>query len=105
VNALPPISTYDVQVRVAGVATKVIPEKFVLLLPPRGEVLGNTFYGTTAEAIKLRSKGLIEASAMPGIVAVVTENEHPVQTFTVGTAIALPVLPVPELLMVAEVTA
>jgi hypothetical protein len=40
---------------------------------------------------------------MPGVVAVVTETDHPVQTFTVGTAIALPVLPNPKLLFVADV--
>lgn len=105
VHGLPPISTYDVKVRVGqtGVQTRVIGEEFVLLLPPAGEPMGNTFYGITAEAIKLRSKGYIDSSAMPGVVAVVTENDHPVQTFTVGTAIALPVLPNPNLLMVADV--
>lgn len=102
-NGLPPISVYDVTVRVDGVATRPIPADKVLLLPPPDEPFGNTFYGVTAEAIKLRSKGYIEADAMPGVVAVVTETEHPVQTFTVGTAIALPVLPNPSLLFVADV--
>lgn len=102
-NGLPPVSVYDVTVRVDGVLTRPIAADKVLLLPPPDEPFGNTFYGITAEAIKLQSKGYIEASAMPGIVAVVTENDHPVQTFTVGTAIALPVLPNPSLLFVADV--
>jgi hypothetical protein len=102
-NGLPPISTYDVMVRVNGVQTRVWPVDKVAFLPPPEEPIGNTFYGITAEAIKLRSKGMIEGDAMPGVVAVVTENDHPVQTFTVGTAIALPVLPNPNLLFVADV--
>jgi hypothetical protein len=104
-NGLPPVVLYDTMVRVNGVQTRVIPADKVLLLPPPGEPMGNTFYGITAEAIKLQGKGLIEETAMPGIVAVVTETDHPVQTFTVGTAVALPVLPNPELLFVADVAA
>lgn len=100
---LPPISTYDVQVRVNGVNTRVLPADKVIFVPDLSEPMGNTFYGITAEAIKLAGKGFIEASAMPGVVAVVTENDHPVQTFTVGTAIALPVLPNPSLLFIADV--
>jgi hypothetical protein len=62
-------------------------------------------YGPTAEAIKLRAKGLIERDEVPGIVAVVTETEHPVQTFTVGTGIALPATPNPNLVMDITVAA
>lgn len=102
-NGLPPISTYDVKVRVNGVQTAIWPTDKVAFLPEASEPLGHTFYGITAEAIKLRSKGMIEASAMPGVVAVVTETDHPVQTFTVGTAVAMPVLPNPMLLFVADV--
>jgi hypothetical protein len=102
-NGLPPISTYDVKVRVNGVQTNVWPQDKIAFLPPQDEPLGNTFYGITAEAIRLRSKGLIEEEAMPGVVAVVVDTDHPVQTFTVGTAIALPVLPNPKLLFVADV--
>lgn len=102
---LAPIELYDTKVRVNGVSTPVIDPKFVLLLPDGSEPFGNTFYGVTAEAIKLRSKGMIDKASMPGVVAVIAENDHPVQTFTVGTAIALPVIPNPSLLMVATVTA
>lgn len=104
-NDLPPIIINDEQVRVNGVATRVLPPNKVILVPPADEPLGNTFYGVTAEAIKLRSKGVIVQEAMPGIVALVTESEHPVQTFTVGTAIGLPVLGNPNLLFVATVSA
>lgn len=104
-NDLPPVIINDEQVRVNGAATRVLPANKVILVPPSDEPLGNTFYGVTAEAIKLRSKGVIVQEAMPGIVALVTESEHPVQTFTVGTAIGLPVLANPNLLFVGTVSA
>ncbi len=102
-EGLPPIETYDVSVRKDGVATRVLPLDKVYLMPPVGAPLGNTFYGPTAEALKLRAKGLIEADAVPGVVAVVTETDHPVQTFTVGTALALPATPNPDLVLDATV--
>jgi hypothetical protein len=98
-QGLPEFFVYDTSVRVGGVKTSVLDSDKVYYMPPAGEPVGNTFYGPTAEALKLREKGLIERDAVPGIVAVVTESEHPVQTFTVATAIALPVLPNPDLIM------
>jgi Phage major capsid protein E len=100
--SLPVPVIYDTKVRIAGVQTRVIPEDKLILLPPSGEMLGETFYGVTAEALKLGSKGLIKQSAMPGIVALVLENENPVQTFTLAAATAMPVLGNPELLFVAD---
>ncbi len=102
-NGIPPVVIYDTQVRVEGVQTRVIPADKVLLMPPPGENLGATHYGITAEAIKLAERGLIQASEMPGIVAVALENENPVQTFTLGTAIAVPVMPNPDLVICADV--
>lgn len=98
-EGLPPIRVYDGQFRVDGTRTRVLNEDKVYFMPPPGEPLGATYYGTTAEALKLRAKGLIARDAAPGIVAVVTETDHPVQTFTVGTAIALPAMPNPDLVM------
>lgn len=98
-EGLPPIQVYDGQFRVNGVRTRVLNEDKVYFMPPAGEAFGNTFYGTTAEALKLRAKGLIERDAAPGLVAVVTETDHPVQTYTVGTGIALPATPNPDLVM------
>lgn len=98
-EGLPPIETYDAQVRLDGTATRVLPSNKVFFMPPAGEPYGNTFYGPTAEALKLRAKGLIEQEAVPGVVAVVTETDHPVQTYTVGTAIALPGTPNASLVM------
>lgn len=102
-NGLPPVTLHDVQARVDGVRTRLIPADKVLLLPPPGQAIGATHYGITAEAIKLASKGMIAQSDMPGVVAVVLENDNPVQTFTLGTAIAVPVMPNPDLVIAADV--
>jgi hypothetical protein len=102
-NGLPPVVLYDTLVRVEGVATRVIPANKILMLPPAGEPLGATFYGVTAEALKMAGKGFIVAQDMPGVVAVVTETESPIQTYTLGTAVAMPVLPNPELVLCATV--
>jgi hypothetical protein len=102
-EGLPPIEIYDTQVRVNGARTRVLPANKVFLMPSEGEPLGNTFFGITAEALLLASRGLIAASEAPGIVAVVTQTEHPVQTYTVGTAIASPVMPNPDLVLDAVV--
>lgn len=104
-EGLPPIRLYDRWVRVNGTLTYVLPRNKVFLMPPPGERVGRTFYGPTAEALKFAGQGLIEAQAVPGIVALVTETEHPVQTYTVGTAIAMPVMPNPDLIMDATVAA
>lgn len=97
-EGLPPIQLYDTTVRVNGVATRVLPAEKIFLMPPKSEPLGHTYYGITAEAIKLRQKGLITREAMPGVVAITLENENPVQSFTLATAIALPATPNPNLI-------
>jgi hypothetical protein len=102
-NGLPPIVLYDVKARVNGVATRLIPDDKLLFMPPAAEPLGATHYGITAEAIRLASKGMIEQSAMPGIVAVMLENDSPVQSSTLATAIAVPVMPNPDLVICADV--
>lgn len=102
-NGLPPVRLYDTKVRVNGASTRVLPANKILFLPGPGEPLGATFYGVTAEALKMAGKGYIKAQDMPGVVAVVTETESPIQTYTLGTCIAMPVLPNPELVICAQV--
>lgn len=104
-EGLPSIRTYDTVVRKDGTVTRVLPVDKVYLMPSSSEPLGNTFYGPTAEALLLAEGGHIEMSAVPGIVAVVTRTEHPVQTFTVGTGVALPAMPNPDLVLDADVAA
>lgn len=98
-EGLPPIMLYDGQVRINGVRTRILPEEKVFLMPPAGEDVGETLYGTTAEALKLRAKGMITREEAPGLVAVILENDHPVQTVTNGVGLALPIMPNPDLIM------
>lgn len=102
-EGLPPLMVYDGQFRKNGVLTRVLPQNKVFLMPPAGEPLGNVFWGTTAEALRLREKGLIDRTESPGLVAFAMTQDHPVQTMTVATAIALPVMPNPNLVMDAVV--
>jgi hypothetical protein len=104
-EGLPPFIEYDGKVRVNGSLTRCLPANKIFFMPPAGENLGRTFYGVTAEAIRLREEGMIEAESMPGVVAVVAKNDHPVQTFTVGTALALPAMPNPDLVFDIQVLA
>jgi hypothetical protein len=102
-EGLPPIELYDTQVRVDGTRTRVLPVDKVFLMPPDGQPYGATFFGPTAEALLLRNRGLIERNTAPGIVALVLQNDNPVQTFTLATAIALPASPNPDLVMDIDV--
>lgn len=102
-NGLPPVLIYDTQVRVNGVATRPIATDKLLLLPPSGQPLGATHYGITAEAMVLAESGKIAETDMPGIVAVNLRNDNPVQTFTLATAIAVPVLGDPNAVICADV--
>jgi len=94
---------YDVNVRVNGVATRVIPADKVVFLPPVDEPMGSTFYGITAEAVRLQERQLIVRQDAPGLVCLALQNDNPVQTFTLATAVALPAIINPELIFTADV--
>ena len=102
-QGLPRIEFYDAMVRDGGVQKYVLPPEYVLMQP--AEQFGETLYGPTAEGVLLAQKGYISARQASGLVAVVTQNDHPVQTFTVGTGVALPVIPNSELLFTLKVDA
>lgn len=104
-EGLPPIRLYDRFARKDGAIARVLPQNKVFLIPPAGDNPGVTYYGPTAEAIKFAGRGIIDLQDAPGVVALVTETEHPVQTYTVGTAIAMPVMPNPDLILDATVAA
>lgn len=101
--SLPPIFLYDVQVRVDGTQTPVIPTDRFIYLPPSGSGLGATFFGTTAEALELTEAQQISQDQAPGMVSVVSKTFDPVATWTKVAAIALPVLANPNLTFVADV--
>jgi hypothetical protein len=101
---LPPVETYDVQVYDStGTKVRVIPEDMFIMLPEGDEVLGQTQYGTTAEALELAGEGLLPTSDVPGIVAVSWKTKDPVHIWTKGAAIALPIIVNPDLLFTASV--
>jgi len=93
---VPPIYLYDRQVSIAGVATKVVPDTQVLLLPapvdPNGESsLGATFWGQTLTS--LSSEFGIEDGEYPGIVAGLYRGDKPPMIAEViSDAIGMPVL-------------
>jgi hypothetical protein len=107
-HGLPPVYTYDAQVKVNGAATKVITDDKLLLLPAQGDAnspessnLGATLWGTTVEATS--PKYAIEMGEEPGIVAGSYEDEDPIALWTKASAIGLPILANPDLSMVADV--
>jgi hypothetical protein len=107
-HGLPPIYTYDAQVKVNGAAEKIIDDDKLLLLPTVGDAnspessdLGATLWGTTVEATS--PKYSIEMGEEPGIVAGSYEDEDPIALWTKASAIGLPILANPDLSMVADV--
>ncbi len=102
---LPPITLYKAQVNVDDVATKVLPDDRWILLPPNRERWGQTQYGVTAEALVL-SRGTnpeITREDAPGIVITRGAQDDPVQIWTKGAAVGMPVLHTPDAHVVAKV--
>lgn len=100
---LPPFVEYDVQVRVDGVATRVIPSDRVILMPPAGAGLGASLFGTTVESLELVDAQQLAADQAPGLVVVNDKTWDPVITWTKAVAIALPILANPNLTLAVDV--
>lgn len=99
-EGLPPVQTYDAQVSVGGVATRVIPADRLLFLPAPGEQLGATLSGITSEALE-PEYGLEGDEA--GIVAGTYKSVDPVAIFTKAAALKLPILGNADLTFAADV--
>jgi hypothetical protein len=104
---LPPIYRYDVRVNVDGVATRVIPDDKLLLLPApvapddfEAADWGGTFWGTTSEALDPRYG--IEPGEEAGIAVGSYSTEDPIAIWTKASAIVLPVLANPDLTFCAD---
>lgn len=99
---LPTIELYDAQVSVDGSATRVIAQDRLLMLPDPNSVdggqLGKTFWGETAESGRPEFAGV-----QAGIVAGTYHSFDPVATWTKASAIALPVLANPNLVLSVDV--
>lgn len=103
-EGLPRIEVFDEKASIRGVSTRLIPDNYCILLPDPGtRKLGETMFGVTAEAVALVEGGFIDARDASGAVAVVMQNAHPMQTFTVGNALALPLLGDPNVHFAANI--
>lgn len=103
---LPPIVTYDVQVWNDDVYQRVIPDTKWIMVPdvPAAE-WAQTQYGVTRESAKFTSgtNPALTREEAPGIVVVTHVDDNPVQIYTRGAAIGMPVLYVPDIHISATV--
>ncbi|MBW8792320.1 MAG: major capsid protein [Streptomyces sp.] len=103
---LPPIRIYDVQVWNDDTYQRVIPDTKWILIPdvPASE-WAQTQYGVTREAAKFTSgtNPALTREEAPGIVVVTKVDDDPVQIYTRGAAIGMPVLYVPDIHISATV--
>jgi hypothetical protein len=98
----PPILTYDTELPTAtsDTFTRVInARKFIAVRSG----LGNTLYGTTADAMQLAGEGVIDMADAPGVIAYVERQQRPAAIYTTGSGIGLPILRDPNALFVATV--
>lgn len=104
---LPPIVEYDAQVYDdEGNYVRVLPDNLWVMVP--GIAPGQwaeTQYGLTAEAIQLSSGSnpALTAEQAPGIVVVTKVEDNPIQVYTRGAAVGMPVLYVPDIHITATV--
>lgn len=106
---IPPIVTYEASViNPAGEQQRIIPEDRFVFLPDSGTTdsdegqLGATLWGTTLEAQE-PGYGIAPADHPGLVVAAFKESKTPVQVFTIGAAIGVPIMANPNLVMVADV--
>lgn len=103
---LPPIVIYDVQVWNDDIFQRVIPDNRWILVPDvSASEWGETQYGVTREAAKFTSgtNPALTREEAPGIVVVTKVEDDPVQIYTRGAAVGMPVLYVPDIHVSATV--
>ncbi|MGW7630582.1 major capsid protein [Streptomyces griseoincarnatus] len=103
---LPPVETYDVQIpKDDGTMARPIPEDRWILVPPNRQQWAETQYGITAESIALTTgdNPAIELEEAPGIIVTHGWKDDPVQVWTKGSAVAMPVMYVPDMHVTAKV--
>lgn len=105
---LPPITTYDVQVYDDDQYVRVLPDNKWIMIPnvPASE-WGETQYGVTRESMQFTggTNPVLSHEEAPGIVVVTKVEDDPVQIYTRGAAIGMPVLYVPDIHISATVLA
>jgi hypothetical protein len=97
--------SYDTNVDVDGVTTRVIPDDRLLFFPPNIGDLGYLAMGVSATALELVNSNVSDMSFedAPGIVGVVEKVGPPYRQFTYVDAVGQPVLANARLLMIADV--
>lgn len=100
-EGLPSLIKYDRKVKVNGVATRVLPENQVIMLPSGVSEMGGTYWGTTLESLDSRYN--IAPEDRPGIVAGAYKDDDPMGVWVKASAIALPALANANLAMTATV--
>jgi hypothetical protein len=102
---IPPIRTYDANVDLDGVTTRIIADDKVLLVPSNPGDLGYTAWGVSATALELVNSNASDMSFQDanGIVGVVEKMGPPYREFTYVDAVGMPVISNPRALMVADV--
>ncbi|MER7047928.1 major capsid protein [Streptomyces jumonjinensis] len=102
---LPPVTFYKAQVRVDGTSRKVLPEDRWILVPPEREKWAQTMFGVTAEGLVLSrgSNPEIVKEDAPGIIITRGVQDDPVQIWTKGAAVGMPVMHTPDAHIVAKV--
>ncbi|MGW5529394.1 major capsid protein [Streptomyces xanthochromogenes] len=103
---LPPIVEYDVQVWNDDMYQRVIPDnKWIMVPNVSASEWAETQWGVTREAAQFTSgtNPALTREEAPGIVVVTHVDDNPVQIYTRGAAVGMPVLYVPDIHISATV--
>lgn len=100
-HGLPAFEVYEAKVAGAPNPADVLDPKSLLFLPGADQKIGETLWGTTAEAIDADYG--IDSTEAPGIVVGTYSDKDPVAQWTKASAIMLPVAPNTNLTLSAKV--
>lgn len=106
IYGIPPILfVYDTQADVDTVATRILAENKLLMVPATPGALGYTAWGVSATALELVNSADADFSFddAPGIVGVVEKSGPPYREETFVDAVGMPILTNPKLLFAANV--
>lgn len=105
---LPSIEINDARVSVDGVATRIMPDDALVMVPPPGATdaaqptdLGALLLGTTAESMEPEYE--LAEGQQAGIVAATWKTKDPVRLWTHAAAVGLPIVRYPDLTLKATV--
>jgi hypothetical protein len=103
---LPPVRTYDVKIpKDDGTDVRPLAENMWFMIPPNRESWAEAQWGITAESLVLSSGSnpAILREDAPGIVITHGYSDDPVEVWTKGAAVAMPVMYVPDIHIAATI--